>query len=625
MKRLPALVLALCLVLSLTPGAAASSGSMNMYANSDFIEKEQPALSEETKELINQYHSDNSTANYLALREVVIKNYNEVLERKEDKLAELKVETAGKSGGEEIVAEMEEIVQDMYITYWDRINSSMLRFTDPRLPDWHIAEAARYEYIPVMGAGESIYIKRTSVTNAEYAEYIAATGAAAPSNWTNGSYPAGEDSYPVNFVSYEDALGYCAWLTAEDGVNTYRLPSESEWELAAGHMPKDADFNCGVNNGRTSVYEYADVTRGAHGAVDFWGNVWEWTSTVRSTDGDSTILGVKGGAWNSERTDCRTEYRKEGRDSSQGYVDVGFRVIQVLNGEEPEQQVNLTTLAAPSVTATASSDSSVTLSWQAVDGATEYQIFSYSEEDSLVQMLDCVSTTSSTITGLEPNTTYSYIVQPLSYTCIGDNVSGEYAVSATTLSAGETTSTFTDVASDAWYAEAVQFVVENGLMNGTSADTFDPDSELTRAQLVTILYRAEGSPSYVHFATFSDLSDGSWYGDAVLWAADVGIVNGYENGTFGPDNPVKREQIAAILYRYAEYKGYDVSFDESAGKVSAFSDYADISAYAVHNIQWAYASNIMTGTTSATISPQGDTTRAQFATLLLRFTTLYSA
>lgn len=118
-------------------------------------------------------------------------------------------------------------------------------------------------------------------------------------------------------------------------MNTYRLPNESEWELAAGHMPKDADFNCGVNDGRTPVEQYADVTRGAHGAVDFWGNVWEWTSTVRTNANGVSILGVKGGSCYSQRTDCRTEYRDESRDAACGYQDVGFRVIQVLNGEEP--------------------------------------------------------------------------------------------------------------------------------------------------------------------------------------------------------------------------------------------------------------------------------------------------
>lgn len=102
-------------------------------------------------------------------------------------------------------------------------------------------------------------------------------------------------------------------------------------------MPKDADFNCGTHDGRTPVEQYAGVTRGAHGAVDLWGNVWEWTSSVRSDAGGITVLGVKGGSWVSDRTDCRTENRREGRNASAGYQDVGFRAVQVLNGEEPGQ------------------------------------------------------------------------------------------------------------------------------------------------------------------------------------------------------------------------------------------------------------------------------------------------
>ena len=143
----------------------------NMYQNSDFIEKEQPEISEETKQLISLYQKSPTEENYLNLRDEVIKNYNAVLERKEQKLADLKTETSGKPGGDAIVAEMEDIVQDMYKTYWNRINSSMLRFTDTRLLKWRIADAPRYDYIPVMGAGESIYVKRTQVTNAEYAEF----------------------------------------------------------------------------------------------------------------------------------------------------------------------------------------------------------------------------------------------------------------------------------------------------------------------------------------------------------------------------------------------------------------------------------------------------------------------
>ena len=201
------------------------SDEMNMYKNSDFIEKEQPELTEETKRLISRYQKDPGLENYLSLREEVIRNYDAVLARKEAKLAELREETAGKVGGEAKVAEMEEIVQEMYLTYWDRINSSMLRFSDERLLKWKIADAAKYEYIPVMGAGESVYVKRTPVTNEEYALFLRETGYIPPAEWIGGIYPAGEEKYPVTGVSYSDAQAYCAYLTDRDGVDCYRLPS----------------------------------------------------------------------------------------------------------------------------------------------------------------------------------------------------------------------------------------------------------------------------------------------------------------------------------------------------------------------------------------------------------------
>ena len=429
-KRICSIALASVLVLSLIPAtamAAETDDSMNMFENSDFIEKEQPELTEETKQLISLYQRDPSMENYLNLRDIVIENYDAVLVRKEAKLASLKEETAGKPGGADKVAEMEDIVQEMYKTYWNRINSSMLRFTDSRLLKWKVSDAAKYDYIPVMGAGTAVYVKRTQVTNAEYAAFLADTGKAAPQNWMDGNYPAGEENYPVNFVSYEDAAAYCAWLTEKDGTDTYRLPNESEWELAAGHMPKDADFNCGVNDGRTPVDQYADVTRGAHGAIDFWGNVWEWTSTVRSSDNGIDTLGVKGGAWNSARTDCRTEYRKEGRTENIGYEDVGFRVLKILNGEEPEQKVELATLEAPTVSAVLLADNTVQLSWQPVADAVEYQIFDYCEETGLVRMLSRTAHTSFTLTSPAAGS-YRYIVQPISYTAICDNVSAEYSV-----------------------------------------------------------------------------------------------------------------------------------------------------------------------------------------------------
>ena len=165
-KKSASLLATTLIALSIFPFTGVTAKADNMFENSDFIETEQPELSEETKELISLYQRNPSEENYLNLRDIVIDNYNAVLDRKEAKLAELKTETNGKPGGEAKVAEMEEIVQEMYITYWNRINSSMLRFTDSRLLKWKISEASDYEYIPVMGAGNSIYVKRTPVTNA---------------------------------------------------------------------------------------------------------------------------------------------------------------------------------------------------------------------------------------------------------------------------------------------------------------------------------------------------------------------------------------------------------------------------------------------------------------------------
>ena len=519
-KKVMGLLLATVMMIGLLPVTAVEASASNMFENSDFIETEQPELNEETKKLISLYQRKPTEENYLNLRNMVIANYDAVLVRKEAKLAELKAETAGKPGGEAKVAEMEEIVQEMYMTYWNRINSSMLRFTDTRLLKWSISNASNYDYIPVMGAGESIYVKRTPVTNAEYAEYIKATGAEAPSNWTDGTYPDGEANFPVNYVSYEEAQSYCAWLTKQDGVNTYRLPNESEWELAAGHMPKDAEFNCGVNDGRTPVDQYEGITRGAHGAIDFWGNVWEWTSTVRSDADGVTTLGVKGGSWASARTDCRTEHRKEGRDASSGYEDVGFRVIQVLKGQEPEQKVELATLASPVVSAKSTTPGSITVSWQSVPKAVEYQLFEYDTDTGLVKMLDTVKGTSTTIENLEQGSTHTYIVQPISYVEIADNVSAQNSV---TVSCGE--------APDAAVASTVTFDTESNCLTlswepveGVDAYyvyKYHPDGHfLSSAKTVTgktsYSYRKIDSGTYCYLVATEPISRKGYDGSGVV-------------------------------------------------------------------------------------------------------------
>ena len=179
---------------------------------------------------------------------------------------------------------------------------------------------------------------------------------------------------------------------------------------------------------------------------------------------------------------------------------------------------------------------------------------------------------------------------------------------------------FGDVSDGDWFAGAVRFVYENGMMNGVSETAFAPHGAASRAQIVTILYRLEGEPAVDYAMDFTDVDGGEWYTAAVRWAASVGIVNGTGDATYRPDAPVTREQLATILYRYAVYKGYDVSIGEDADLLR-YADAAELSAYAVPAMQWACGAGIVNGTSASTLSPQGGATRAQVAAMLMRLCT----
>ena len=174
---------------------------------------------------------------------------------------------------------------------------------------------------------------------------------------------------------------------------------------------------------------------------------------------------------------------------------------------------------------------------------------------------------------------------------------------------------FTDVKSGDWFYEAVQYVYDKGMMTGVSADRFAPASTTTRGMIVTILYRLENEPAVSGDLPFTDVERGAWYADAVAWAAANDIVNGTSATTFAPNSPITREQMAAILYRYAAYKGYDVS---QKADLSGYTDAASISGYAKDALAWANAQKLITGVTDTTLNPQGSATRAQVATILMR-------
>lgn len=175
---------------------------------------------------------------------------------------------------------------------------------------------------------------------------------------------------------------------------------------------------------------------------------------------------------------------------------------------------------------------------------------------------------------------------------------------------------FADVAADAWYADAVQYVYENGMMSGTSETTFSPNLITTRGMIVTILYRLENEPSVAGTTAFTDVAADQYYADAVAWAAQNGIVAGINATTFAPNAAITREQMAAILYHYAQFKGYDVS---AKADLTAYTDAASVGAYAADAMAWANGAELITGTSATALSPAGQATRAQVATILMRF------
>ena len=178
------------------------------------------------------------------------------------------------------------------------------------------------------------------------------------------------------------------------------------------------------------------------------------------------------------------------------------------------------------------------------------------------------------------------------------------------------TMAFSDVPSDAWYAEEVRFVADNGLMGGTGANRFEPDGTVSRGMLVTIIFRMDGASAGSPKASFLDVQEGSYYEDAVAWAVANGIVSGYSSTKFGPNDSVTREQFATILYRYASYKG---TVSLSNGNLRKYTDSTDISTYAIPAMIWANENGLITGTSATTLSPKGTTTRAQTAAIMMRY------
>ena len=178
---------------------------------------------------------------------------------------------------------------------------------------------------------------------------------------------------------------------------------------------------------------------------------------------------------------------------------------------------------------------------------------------------------------------------------------------------------FTDVPAGSWYYGAAAYAYNNGLFAGTTATTFAPDMTMTRAMLVSVLWRLAGEPAPKGTNTFDDVPNGAWYTDAVTWAAENGVVAGIGNGRFDPDGSVTREQTAVILFNYAQSKGYDVS---ARADLSVFPDAGSVSGWAQDALAWANASGLISGAVRGTqtiLDPQGSASRAQVAMILMGY------
>jgi hypothetical protein len=176
--------------------------------------------------------------------------------------------------------------------------------------------------------------------------------------------------------------------------------------------------------------------------------------------------------------------------------------------------------------------------------------------------------------------------------------------------------TFMDISKSVWYHEDVDYVYNNGLFTGISETAFEPETIMTRDMLVTVLWRLEGEPTSSAVNYFTDVAEGTWYTMAVIWASENEIVNGYDADTFGTNDPITREQMATILYRYAVSKSYDIP---SCDSLSTFMDGGQVSDWALAAIKWAVAEGLIQGVSDTSLDPSGKATRAQVAAILHRF------
>lgn len=320
------------------------------------------------------------------------------------------------------------------------------------------------------------------------------------------------------------------------------------------------------------------------------------TVTVTGT-GEITVKAVKAGNAEYEQTECAVTFTSVKKPSSSGpSSSVTTYSVTVEDTTHGTAKADRTRAASgTTVTITVTSDDGCTLDGLTVTDKNGREIAVKDKGSGKYTFTMPASKVTVSVTFTEIGTSYS--------NCLRDETCPIWP--------------FTDASTTVWYHDSVHYCIENGLMSGYGNSLFGPNDNLSRAQLAQILYNKEGQPAVTGGSGFTDVADGAWYADAVTWAAANGIVAGYGNGLFGPNDPITREQLVVMFWRYAEFKGCDTT--QEGMIIREFSDYGSISGYAMDAMTWAVNTGVISGYEDKTLHPQANATRAQVAQMLKNF------
>lgn len=432
------------------------------------------------------------------------------------------------------------------------------------------------------------------------AEKVVASDTLKVTNATNVSI-----QLPADFVANTDTLyvqhkghEYDAAVTANNGVYTANFTNPdgfSEFTIS-----KTSQSVAKVGNNKYTTFQDAVNAVANGGTIDIVGGT-SYTATINS--GDSKTFTVK----NTLGSDITVKVNNDSKTVGKNNGTQSFTYTKPSSGGSSGGSSSGKTTYK--VTTSAVNNGGVNASPSSAEKGATITITLSPDKGYKLDKLTVTDGSGKTVSTVKKSDTVYTFTMPASAVKVG--------VSYVKATETPSKTKFNDVSANDWFASAVDYVTGKGMMNGTADNTFSPKANTTRGMVVTVLYRLENQPS-TSAASFTDVASGAYYANAVAWANANGIVSGYGSGKFGPNDKVTREQLAAILYRYAQYKKYDVSVGEDTNILS-YDDAQSISTYAIPAIQWACGAGVVTGKSGSKLDPKGNATRAEVAAMLMRF------